>query len=174
MKKTVIRYGLLSSLVIIVLFLLSFLIFHDTNYEAQEVFGWSSMIISLLFVFFGIKHYRDKENGGLLSFGQGMKVGLLIVLIPSLAFGIFDVLYITVINPHFMENYYQHYATQLQQSLPAAEYEKAKAKMEEQLAMFSNPIVNGLVMALSVFLIGIIIAVISSLILRRSARPAMA
>jgi hypothetical protein len=174
MKKTVLRYGLLSSLVIVILFLLSFMIFHDTNFAAQEVFGWASMVISLLFVFFGIKHYRDKENGGILSFGQGMKIGVLIVLIPALVFGVFDILYVTVINPGFMETYYQHSLTQLQQSLPAADFEKEKVKLQAQMDMFSNPVVNGLVMALTVFMIGLIVTVISSLILRRSGRPAMA
>lgn len=170
MKRTVLRFGLISSIVIIALFLLEFLIYHDSNYAAQEVFGYASMVLSMLFVFFGIKHYRDKENGGRLTFGQGMKVGVLIVVIPALAFGLFDILYVTVINPHFMENYYNHYVAQMQQSMPAAEFAKARSEMDAQMAMFSNPVMSGLVMAVTVFMIGLIVAVISSLVLRRNVK----
>ena len=168
MKSTVLRYGIISSIVIVALFLLEFVIFHDSNYDVQEVFGYASMIISMLFVFFGIKHYRDKQNAGRLTFGQGMKAGVLIVLIPALVLGLFDVLYVTVINPHFMENYYGHYIQQMQQTMPAADFAKAKAKMDAQMAFFSNPVMNGLVMAVTVFMIGLIVTVISSLILRRN------
>ncbi|HYC29830.1 MAG TPA: DUF4199 domain-containing protein [Chitinophagaceae bacterium] len=175
MKRTILRYGLISSLIIVILFLLEFFIFRSApNYDVQEIFGYTSMIVSMLLVFFGIKHYRDKENNGRLTFGRGMKVGVLIVLIPSVAFGIFNLLYVTVINPGFMKSYYQFYLAKMQQSMPAAEFVKAKAELDAQMAMFSNPIISSLVMAVTVFLIGLIITVISSLILRRNARAATA
>src|SRR5215212_2580724 len=108
MKRTILRYGLLSGVVMIVLFVLEFLIFRNApDYDVQEVFGWAAMIISLVFVFFGIKHIRDKENGGRLTFGQGMKAGILIVLIASLALAIYNFVYVTVINPGFIEDYYR-------------------------------------------------------------------
>ncbi len=174
MKKTIIRYGLISSVVLIVLFLIEWAIFNNKNYAAQEVMGYASMIIAMLFVFFGIKHYRDKENGGLLSFGQGMKVGVLIVLIPALVYGLFDVLYILVLNPGFMNDYFNYYLAEMQKTMTAQEFEKARASMESQKAMFSKPVVNFMVMFLTVFVIGMIVTVISSLILRRRARTAIA
>lgn len=170
MKKTVLRYGMLSALTIVVLFTLSWLIYHDSNFEAQEVFGYASMVLSLLFVFFGIKHYRDKENGGQLSFGQGMKVGLLIVLIPALIFGVFDIIYTTFMNSGFMERYYTAEVAKMQQTMSASEFQAAKATLDSQKEFFSNPLVAAGVMFLTVFIIGVIITVISSLILKRNAR----
>lgn len=170
MKKTVLRYGLFSAITIVVLFTLSWIIYRDSNFEAQEVFGYSSMVISLLFVFFGIKHFRDKENDGVLTFGQGMKVGLMIVLIPALIFGVFDIIYTTFLNPGFMERYYSAEVARMQQSLPASEFQAAKATLDSQKEMFSTPGVAAFVMFLTVFIIGVIITVISSLILKRSAR----
>jgi len=161
MKQTVLRYGLWSGLVICLLFLASFLIFHDTNFEAQEVFGYTSIILSLLFVFFGMRHYRDKVNNGVLSFGRGMKVGTLIVLIPSLIFGLFNILYVIVINPGFYKRYMEH----MKETMPAAEYQVAAKEME----MWANPMFSFAIMAVTVFMIGMIVTVISSLILRRRA-----
>lgn len=173
MKKTILRYGMYSAITIVALFLVSFIAFSGASYSVQEVLGYTSMIIAQLFVFFGIKHYRDQQNGGLLSFTQGMKVGVLIVLIPSLIFGIFDVLYVQVINPEFMEKYYQDYLSQLRQSLPPAEFEQQRAAMESQRAIFSNPAFNFLIMFFTVFVIGVIVTVISSLVLKRGAGAGM-
>jgi hypothetical protein len=170
MKKTVLRYGLFSAITIVILFTASWFIFRDSNFEAQEVFGYTSMVLSLLFVFFGIKHYRDKENGGQLTFGQGMKVGLLIVLIPALIFGIFDIFYTTVLNPGFLDRYYTAEVAKMQQSLSASEFQAAKAELDAEKEMFSKPGVAPLVMFLTVFIIGVIVTVISSLILKRNTR----
>lgn len=170
MKKTVLRYGLLSALTIVILFTLSWLIFHDSNFEAQEVFGYTSMVLSLLFVFFGIKHFRDKENGGQLTFGQGMKIGVLIVLIPALIFGVFDIIYTTFMNPGFMDRYYSAEVARMQQSMSATEFQAAKATLDSQKEMFSKPGVAAFVMFLTVFIIGVIMTVISSLILKRSVK----
>ena len=82
MKKTVFRFGLLSGLVIILLSAGSFLLTAKTrDYDTQEIIGYLTIFISMVFVFIGIKHYRDRVNKGSLSFGEGLKVGLLIVLI---------------------------------------------------------------------------------------------
>src|SRR5215203_1040121 len=157
MKRTVLRYGIISAIVILALFLLELAIFSaKPNYEVQEVFGFAAMGISLLFVFFGIKHYRDRENGGRLSFGQGLKVGILIVLVPSLVFGLYNLLYVTVLNPDFVDTYYKYYLAEAQKTMTAAEFEKARPEMDAENAMFSNPLVGSLIMALMVFIIGVI------------------
>lgn len=170
MKKTVLRYGLFSAISIVGLFTLGWLFLDDNDYSSKEIFGYTNLVLSMLFVFFGIKHYRDKITGGQLSFGQGMKVGMLIVLIPALIFGIFDVFYVLVMDPDFMDKYYQHHLTQMQQSMSATEFQAARASVESQKEMFSNPAVQFLVMFLTVFIIGVIFTVISSLILRRNVR----
>ncbi|HEY0680038.1 MAG TPA: DUF4199 domain-containing protein [Chitinophagaceae bacterium] len=172
MKKTVLRYGLLSSLVIVILFFLAWLFFgSDNNYASQEIVGYASIIVALLFVFFGIKHYRDHENEGKLSFGQGMKLGVLIVLIPSIAFGLFNVFYVLVLDPQFVEKYYQSQLDTMQKTLSAADFEIQRSKMESQRALFGNPAVNFILMFLTVFIMGVIVTVISSLILKRNPQP---
>lgn len=170
MKKTVIRYGLYGALLMVVLFSAVWFLFNKSSadYGRQEVLGYLTIILSLAFVFFGIKHYRDSVNNGQLTFGQGIKVGLLIVLIPSIAFGLFDVLYVSLFDPQFFENYYNYQLDEMRKSLAAREYELRKKEMESQKKMFSNPFVQFVVMFLTVFFIGLIITVISALILRRN------
>ena len=107
MKRTVIRYGLYAALVIIIIFLASWIALKQLalDYEITEVTGYAGIVLSLLFVFFGIRYYRDQVNGGELTFGRGLKVGLLIVLIPAFAIALVDILYVKFFDPRFYEKY---------------------------------------------------------------------
>lgn len=170
MKKTVLRYGLYASAMIIVIFLVTWLTLNQSgsNYELQEIIGYTGIVLSLSFVFFGIRHYQDHINNGTLTFGQGLKTGLLIVLIPALAFGLFDVLYVSFADPEFLDKYTAYQLEKLKASLPAASYEVEAAKLKEEMKMFSNPAIQFVAMFLTVFMIGVIITVISALVLRRN------
>ena len=168
MKKVVLRFGLLSAITVVFLFFLSWVLFgSQDNYTVKEIFGYSSMVIAMVFVFFGIKQYRDSVNQGALPFGKGLQVGILIVLMASTAFGLFSVLYVNLLNPEFFDKFYNFQITQLQQSLPPAEFESRRKEMEASKAMMQNPIFNFLLMFATVLIVGVIATVISSLILMR-------
>ena len=167
MKNTVLRYGLYSAITLGGLFILGFLIGKNLDYSAREVYGYASMVLSLMFVFFGIKHYRDKENNGAVSFGKGLLIGVLISLIAALAFGIIDVIYIEYINPDFVTEYYEHQVETLRTTLPEEEFQERFQEMESQKAFFSSTALNFLVMFMTVFVLGFIISLISALILQR-------
>src|SRR5688500_9198612 len=100
MQKTVLRFGMYGVVVMAIILIVEFFIFKDQpNWDVQEVVGYVTIILSLLFVYFGIRHWRDNYNSGYLSFGQGLKLGTLISLFPSLAFGLFTLLEILVVDP---------------------------------------------------------------------------
>jgi Protein of unknown function (DUF4199) len=155
MQKLIIRYSIYAALTLIAFGLFNFTVLNKMSYEVQEIAGYLSIFISMIFVFMGIKQYRDQVNGGKLSFAQGLKVGTLIVLIPEL------------INPAWKEQYYNHYLEQYK-SLPAAEYEKMRSQLKAQQEMFSLPILQFIIMSLTVFVLGMIVTVISSLTLKKS------
>ena len=166
MKKTVLRFGLYGAITISVLFILAWVLGGNLDYSLQEVIGYASMIVSLGFVYVGIKHFRDKENNGMVSFKKALTIGVLISLITALAFGMLDVIYLQF-NPEFTEEYYTHATEAMRTELPQAEFETKLAELEAQKELFSNPIFSFLLMALTVFIIGFIISLISAVILQR-------
>ncbi|UJH68687.1 DUF4199 domain-containing protein [Allomuricauda sp. SCSIO 65647] len=168
MKKTVLRYGLYGGITICVLFLLAWFMGNGLSYSLQEVIGYISMVVSLSFVFFGIKHFRDRENNGRVSFSKALAIGVLISLITALVFGVLDVIYVEYLNPEFMDDYYDRSIAQLRTTLPANEYEAKVAELEAEKELFMNPIFSFLIMGMTVFVIGFIISLISSLILQRN------
>ena len=167
MKKTILRFGVYGIITIFLLSLLIWSLIGSMDDIMGEIIGYSSMVLSLLFVYFGIKHFRDKENNGIVTFGKALLIGILISLIVSLAFGILDVIYVKFINPDFMTDYYARNLEQLQASLPAEEFEIKKAELESEKEMFLNPFIHFFIMSMMVFVIGFIISMLSALILQR-------
>ena len=167
MKKTIIKFGTYGAIAICGLFLISWFAFDDLPLSTQETLGYLSMILSLSFVFFGIRHFRDKENSGKVSFKKALVIGLLISLITALVFGVFDVIYTEVLNPDFMDTYYSETLNIMEENMPAEEFEIKKVEMEAQKELFANPLMAFLFMALTVFVIGFIISLLSALVLQR-------
>lgn len=167
MQKTVVRFGLYGVVVMLVILIVTFLSFKGNhNWEVQEILGYVTIILSLLFVYFGIRHWRDNYNNGRLSFAQGLKLGSLITLFPSLAFGLFTLLEIFLLDPEITNKYYAHYQEKLKASTPPDKLQEALQQLESEKEMFSSPFLQFVFMFLTVFLIGIVITVISSLILQ--------
>ena len=169
MKPTALRYGLYGSLVLLGLFLLNYaLLDNSIDYGTQEIIGYLTIVLSMIFIFFGIRHYRDHINMGRLTFGEGMKLGLLIALIPAIFFGLFNLLYVEVIDPGWREEYYSHYIEQVKANTAPEAQQKELDSLEKQREFFSSPVMTFLVMFATVFIIGVIATIISALTLRRS------
>lgn len=168
MKSIVFRYGIYASLIIVVLGTAGILIGKNLDYSTQEIIGYLTILVAMIFVFLGIRHYRNHVNGGSLTFGQGLKTGLLIVLIPAVAFGLFNILYTEVINPTWKDDYYSAYIENLKKTTPAGKIDAAIKKAEQQKEMFANPVFEFILMAGTVFIIGFMVTIISALSLRRN------
>lgn len=167
MKKIVLRNGLFGLAILMVTGVITFLLcMNKPNFETQETLGYLSIVLSLLFVYAGILQWRNQYNNGVLSFGKGMKIGTLITLFPSVGFGVFSVL-VYLLMPQFNEKYYAHYVEQIKKTTPPDKLEAMLKQVQAEKEMFSNPFMQFIIMFLTVFVIGVIITVISSLILQR-------
>ncbi len=169
MKATILRYSIYASITIVILALIQFFFIVDkASYPVQEAAGYLSMLISMIFVFLGIRHFRDHINGGTLTFGQGLKIGVMIVLMPAVFFGLFDILYTQVIDPSWSNHYFTHYIEEAKKTIPSEKLAEELKKIEAQQKLFSNPAMQFLLMSVTVFIIGLIVAIISALSLRRT------
>ena len=170
MKNLILRYGLYSAAVMVGVFLVTFFFIakeSEVGYKIAEIVGYATILLSMVFVFLGIKKHRDQNKDGVISFGEALKVGGLIVLIPSIAFGLYNLFYIEVLDPNFIDNYYQYTLEEYKASLEPAEFEALKAKMESEKEMFQNTFIQFFIMFITVFIIGFIVSIISSMILKK-------
>lgn len=131
-----------------------------------EIFGY--MIIPI-FVFLGIKNFRDNMNGGELGFGQGMTTGFFVYSILALisAIGIFIILRL---DPALFEDFKSSNLILLEESKEVLIEQLDKKAYENTLNNISNMTV--LDVAINDFLRkifpGLFVTIIISIILKRT------
>ena len=165
--KTIIKYTLYATALMALLFAFDNVIFSEADDSGREIYGYLSILISLSFIFFGVKAYRNVECQGKISFFKGFGVGLLISLLPAILFGAYNVVYMLYIEPDFAENYYQSAVAQMRIDYSGAELAAQLAEMDANKEMFMSPVFNFFLMTITVFLIGIVVSVISAIALRK-------
>lgn len=151
MQSTILKYGLRGLLTGLVIFIIHLIFSNNFSYSTNEILGYISIFISLSFVYFGIKHYRDKVNDGVVSFGKALLIGVLISVLAAIGIAVADFIYTKFINPDWFESYY--------------EMMQDAGKQDEIMEMTS--LKAGLFMFTLVTIIGFIISLISGLILQR-------
>ncbi len=170
MKKMVIRYGLYSAVVMLGVFLFTFFFIgkeSEMGFKISEIIGYATILLSMVFVFFGIKKHRDENNKGAITFWEALLTGTLIAAIPALAFGLYNLFYIEVLDPEFLDKYYNYRLEEAQATMSQNDFEMEKSKMESEKEMFQSPATQFFVMFLTVFIIGFLVSLISSIILKR-------
>ena len=75
MKKTVLIYGLIAGIISCMGF---FLLSKNMDFDKGMIYGFGSMIVAFSLIFVAVKNYRDKHNGGIISFGKAFQIGLYI------------------------------------------------------------------------------------------------
>ena len=84
MKRNVLIYGGIGGLITAAWVLIAMVVFsHGLDMTLGMALGYTSMFIANIFLVIGVKNYRDKYNGGVITFGKALKVGLLITLLAS-------------------------------------------------------------------------------------------
>ncbi|MBL7807056.1 MAG: DUF4199 domain-containing protein [Saprospiraceae bacterium] len=170
MQKTVLRYGLYSGALAAILMVFTS-VFYSSNmdFENGQYVGYAGILLSMLFVFIGVRAYRE-ENGGTLSFGKGFQVGLFIVLISCLCYVIAWMVVYETILPDFVEKYEAYMLDKMRNSgaTDAAIFEQTR-EMQAFKEMYANPFIRFGLTFLEPFPVGFLVALISAFILRRKA-----
>jgi len=167
MKNTVLKFGGYGLLLGAIIFGLALTFGNGLSYTTQEIIGYGSMIASLSFVYFGIRHYRDNVNNGKVTFGKALLIGLLISAFVGLGVGLMDYLYTTVINPDFAEEYLAITIESYETLYSGEELALKKAELSKQMEDYGGSGFMALLMFITVVLIGFIISLISGLILQK-------
>jgi len=167
MNKTLVKYGIYSA-AFLILFNVATLLIYGTDpkyYDIGEVTGYSAIVLSMVFVYFGIREYKYKELNGEIKFGKALLMGLIIAIFPAILFGIWNVIYVEIIDPEFVDKYYNHQYEKMEASLSAEEFAIEKSNMEAEKDIFSNVFLQFFVMFFTVWVIGLIASITSSIIL---------
>src|SRR5262249_286616 len=108
MKKTVLTFGLIAGTISAVMMLATVPFADKIGFDNGVYIGYTTIVLSALLVFFGVRSYRDKAAGGRLTFGRGVAIGILITLISNLFYvAAWEVVYFKFM-PNFLDKYGAH------------------------------------------------------------------
>jgi hypothetical protein len=172
MKKKVLTYGFIAG-GILSLMMLGTLAFVDrVGFKYGEVIGYSTMVLSFLLVFFGIRSYREDVGDGYISFWRALGVGLLMMLIACVCYVVtWEFIYIKLF-PDFVDKYGAYILTQLRDSGATQQVIDAKIEELKQFkVMYDNPLINSALTFLEPLPVGLLMTVISAAILRKKPKP---
>jgi hypothetical protein len=174
MRKNIIVYGVIAGIVvsILMLFTVNYISHCEGNvdYDTSMLIGYASMLVAFSLVFVGIRNYRDKYNGGVISFGKAFKIGIMMVLIASTMYVIAWLIDYFFFIPDFAEKYSAQMLDELKASgASQTEIDKETKELARFARMFKNPFFNAMMTYLEILPVGLIVTLISSLILKRKA-----
>lgn len=177
MKKNIIIYGLIAGFLVsgFMLASMAYASYCKGNvaYSTSMLIGYAAMLVAFSMVFVGIRNYRDKYNGGLISFGRAFNIGILIVLIASTMYVISWLIDYTYFVPDFMNKYSAHQLNNLKASgASQAEIAKETKDLAHFAVMYKNPFFNAMMTYCEILPVGLVVTLISALILKRKSLPA--
>lgn len=172
MKKIILTFGLISGVISSLLMVCSIPFVHKIGFDKGLILGYTSIVLSFLLVYFGIRSYRDTVGDGHITFGKAFGIGLCITLISCVFYvATWEVLYHTVFRD-FMDTYSAAMIAKAQASGASAQAVQAKIDEIQQMKInYANPFYNVLMTFIEPFPVGLLITLISAAVLRKKARP---
>jgi hypothetical protein len=170
MKKIILVYGLIAGAIVGAMLLITMPLYESEtlNFENGEWLGYTTMVIALSLVFFGIKGYRDNHSGGNITFWSGLKVGLLITLVASLIYALsWEVTYNTMKGDFIKQMGEKSIEKMKKEGASEASIEVARKKMDDFGVLYRNPLFRFAITLTEIAPVGIVISLLSAGLLRR-------
>lgn len=168
MKKTILTYGLISGALCSAMMIATVPFADQIGFDRGLLVGYTTMVLSFLLVFFGIRSYREHTGNGQITFAKAFVVGISITLITCLCYVVtWEIIYFNFMHD-FMDKYSAYAIAKAKASgagdaaiqAQIEQYRKAKQ-------LYENPLYNAAVSFIEPFPVGLAITLISAAILRK-------
>jgi hypothetical protein len=171
MKKNILTFGLISGAISSLMMVATVPFADRIGFDKAEVVGYTTIVLSFLLVFFGIRSCRDNPGNGQITFTKAFAVGISITLISCICYVVtWEVLYFNFLHG-FMDKYGAYMVEKLKASGagPAAIQAQIQ-QIKKYKEMYDNPFLNAVMTFIEPFPIGLVITLISAAILRKKAQ----
>ncbi len=170
MRKIVLTYGLIAGAIVGGMLIITMPLYEKgiLKIENGQLLGYSTMVIALSLIFFGVKSYRDGELNGSIKFVTALKVGLLIASLASLIYALsWEITYNTM-SGNFIQLMSDQTTTKLKsEGASEAKIQEAIKEMNTFSEIYKNPLFRFGITLLEILPVGIIISLLSAALLRK-------
>ncbi len=172
MRRIILTFGLIAGGIMSAMLFATIPFKEQIGFDKGAIVGYSSMVLAFLFVYFGIRTYRDTVAGGRVSFGRAVQVGALISLVATVCYvATWQVVY-THFMPDFMERYAEYSLEQARAAgASAAELDTQRADMAAFAESYRNPFVRMGFTALEPLPVALVFTLVSAALLSRRKQP---
>jgi drug/metabolite transporter (DMT)-like permease len=157
-------YGLIIALVIIIIAIVVWIF----NLESAHWIQWINRAAYFVVLYFCLKNWRDKYNGGYIRYGQALSAGILFMFFASVIYAFYNVIYLTWLDPNAVEKML---------NIMEEEYYK-RGFTEEQIsaamdfaAKLRGPGMQFFSVIIGTTFVGVILSLILSIFIRREGDP---
>lgn len=170
MKRIVLTFGLIAGAFFALVLTISMVMEDHVNPTTGYIFGYATMVLAFLMVYFGIRSYRDNVAGGVISYWRGFAVGISITLIASACY----VASWEIVYREFAPDFYEKYAAQMvararASGAPQAMIDKKTTDAAQVVNWSRSPFMNVAMTFIEPFPVGLLFTLASAGFLRRRA-----
>jgi hypothetical protein len=136
--------------------------------DHSYVIGYTTIVLSMLFTFFGIRSYRDNVGKGQITFAKAFAVGISITIISCICYVVtWEVIYYNFM-PDFLDKYNAHIIQKMQASgATAAAIQTKVEELKKFKELYANPFFNAAMTFIEPFPVGLVFTLISAAFLRK-------
>ena len=168
MGRIIAVYGVIAGVIVVLGMFISISVVSDHGTMGM-VAGYLSMLVALLFVFVGVKRYRDVNLGGVIGFGKALLVGLGIAGVASLFYVLSWEVYMWQTGGTFMAEYIAASVESMRASgKSAAEIAAFSAEMNDMAEKYKNPAFRMAMTFMEILPVALLVSLVSAALLRRS------
>ena len=170
MTNTVVKFGVYSGLVSAALMLVTVPFMEQIGFDNGVYVGYTGMLIAFLFIYFGVRSYRDTVLGGSITFATGFNIGILITLISTVFYVVTWLFVYYFIMPDFGDKYGAYLVESVRaRGAGQAEIDAMIRQGQQAKAMLANPFINAAVTFTEPFPVGLLVTLVSAVALRKKA-----
>lgn len=169
MKRNVLIFGLILGTILAgnMVYIVNRM-YSNPDLETNDIIGYAAMVIVFSLTFFGVRNYRNKQLNGVISFGKAFKTGALIALVGSTVYVVVWLFYYYLFVPDFIDQYTVCVLNEAGRDGATASELAAKTEEMAQLnEMYKSPFFVVLISYAEVLPVGLVVAFISALILKK-------
>ena len=173
MQRTILVWGLISGAISGGMMLVTVPFAKKLGFERAEIFGYTTLVLSALMIFFGVRSYRENVSAGTLTFGRGLLVGAGIAMVAAICYVTVWMIVYYRFFPDFYDNFAAHMVDKAKSDGVSGEKLAAVAAQADQIRQIAGKPLFVVAMTFAETLpLGLVAALVSAGILRRKARSA--
>ncbi len=160
LKSNATKYGLMLGMLIVIYGLILLLV----GISREQWASYPDYLFIIIALYLCLKTYRDKLNGGYMTFGEGFRSGAMVTFLSSSISGLYVYLMAAVIDPGMIDFVMEQAEMEMEASGNSdKEIEMAMEWMEKMM----TPIFFGFMVWISFGIFGGVVSLITSAIMKK-------